>query len=77
MPALSEQRYAGAVRAAKDRGCGDVFRALEERLSGSVAVIARSEAETEALASSDIRLYATFYQLLDAGVRIQEGSKWD
>lgn len=50
---------------------------LETLAASTVAVISRSEAEVFRLAMSDRELYATYYQLLDAGVRLPVGDRWD
>lgn len=72
-----EQRYREASEEAENRGCGHLVRDLENALSRSEATIARSELETARMVSGDTQLYATFYQLIEAGVRVPEGNKWD
>lgn len=59
------------------RGCGDVVRDLETAARASKAVIARSLAEAERLASSDNQLYSTYYKLIEAEVRLPSGDRWD
>jgi hypothetical protein len=71
------KRYKAARNAAVDRNCGDQVIRLEEELDGSQAVINRSALETARLASSDRELYSTFYQLLNAEVRLPAGKVWD
>ena len=74
--ALAE-RYRIAVEAAAARGCGEVVREFENAARTSQAVIARPLPETERLASSDLQLYSTYYKLIEAGVRLPSGEKWD
>jgi hypothetical protein len=70
-------RYEDALQRADSRGCQQVAKDFEAAISDSQAVIARSLLEADRLASSDKQLYATFYQLVEAGVRLPSGSKWD
>jgi hypothetical protein len=74
--ALAE-RYRIAVEAAAARGCAEVVRAFESTAGTSKAVIARPLRETERLASSDQQLYSTYYKLIEAGVQLPSGKKWD
>lgn len=71
------RRYEEALNRAASRGCEQIAKDFELALSDSQAVIARSLLEADRLASSDKQLYATFYELVDAGVRLPSGSKWD
>jgi hypothetical protein len=50
---------------------------FERTLAASRAVISRPIAEVQRLAHNDKQLYATYYQLLEAGVQLPNGSKWD
>ncbi len=70
-------RYEEALQRAVSCGCQKVANEFEEALSYSKAVIARNLLEADRLASSDNQLYATFYQLVQGGVRLPSGSKWD
>lgn len=70
-------RHHLAVQDAESRGCGEVVHAFESAAESSYAVLSRSLAEVERLASSDRQLYATYYQLLDAEVKLPAGDKWD
>jgi hypothetical protein len=74
--ALTE-RYRNAVKAAVERGCAAVLKEFEKAASRSQAVIARPLEEAERLASSDDQLYSTYYKLIEAGVRMPPGEKWD
>lgn len=71
------ERYRQALKGGVSSGCEHVIQHFETAVSKSQAVIARSLLETDRLASSDKQIYATFYQLVDAGVRLPSGSKWD
>jgi hypothetical protein len=71
------QRYDAAMALAATRNCVPCILAFEEKLAGSRAVLNRPIPETERLASSDKQLYATFYGLLEAEVRLPYGDKWD
>ncbi len=72
-----ETRYTRAIDDAESRGCRAEVGEFEAAVGGSRAVIARSIAEAQRLATSDNELYATYYQLIDAGVRIAPGNSWD
>jgi hypothetical protein len=75
--AALQQRYETAKSNAKSRGVADKLLRFEELLNSSRAVISRPLGEVQRLVSSDSQLYATYYQLLEAGVRLPSGSKWD
>jgi hypothetical protein len=70
-------RYRLAVQDAEGRGCGDAVHAFESATDASHAVLSRSFPEVERLASSDRQLYATYYQLLEAEVKLPAGDVWD
>jgi hypothetical protein len=72
-----ERRYADAVGTAVQQGSADVVRALEAAVAGSRAVINKPLREVQRLASSDKELYATFYELVKAGIRLPGGDKWN
>jgi hypothetical protein len=72
-----EARYLLAVQDAESRGCRDAVHAFESATDASHAVLSRPLADVERLASSDRQLYATYYQLLEAGVKLPDGDKWD
>jgi len=67
--ALAE-RYQVAVETAEERGCADQARRFEELAAKSRAVVNRSALEACRLASSDRELQSTFYELLEAEVRL-------
>jgi hypothetical protein len=70
-------RYALAIQDAEARGCGDVARAFEVATGASQAVLSRGLGEVERLASSDRQLYSTYYQLLEAEVKLPDSDVWD
>lgn len=70
-------RYKAAVDIAVARGCEGVLRDFENATRRSRAVIARPLQETERLTSSDLELYSTYYKLIEAGVRLPSGERWD
>lgn len=69
-------RYDAAVTEAAARNADAAVRAFEAAVQESRAVIARDVHEVTRLASSDREVYATYYGLVDAEVRIPEGSGW-
>ena len=71
------ERYAQAKEAAQLRGCPANVGAFEEAAGAAKAATARSLVDVQRLAHSDRELYATYYQLADAGVRIPADEKWD
>lgn len=66
-----------AIREAEHRGCGRAVQAFESACGSSNAVLSRSFTEVERLASSDRQLYATYYQLLEAELKLSSGDKWE
>lgn len=71
------RRYEEVIKDAETRGCFDVVQRFKDEVSRSKAVIARSTLETMRLANSDKEIYVTYYTLVDAGIRLISGSKWD
>jgi len=70
-------RHLVAVQDAESRGCEQVREAFESAADGAHAVLSRSLPEVERLANSDRQLYATYYQLLDAEVKLPDGDVWN
>jgi hypothetical protein len=70
-------RHEQAVRDAEARGCGGVVRDFEVAAGASAAVLTRPLGEVERLASSDRQLYSTYYQLLEAEVKLPDGDEWE
>lgn len=75
--AALEAMYRRAMRSIRARGAASVARAFEASAAGSRAVIARAVGEIQRLATSDREVYATYYQLSDADIRIPAGDQWD
>lgn len=71
------ERYQTAIRDSSSRGCEEVLRDFEKAVGTSHAVINRPLLEVERLATSDKELYATYYQLIEGGLKIPTGAKWD
>src|SRR5688572_25073357 len=72
------KRYDKAKREALSRGADSAVNDFEVEIrTKSVAVIARSANEVQRLATSDHEVYATFYQLIESGLKIPKGEKWD
>jgi hypothetical protein len=74
--AALEVRYKHAITAATARGDEVVVRQFEAAVAGSKAVVNRPFSKVEEWASSDKQLYATYFQQLDAGVRLPDDDKW-
>ncbi|MBA3492565.1 MAG: zinc ribbon domain-containing protein, partial [Gammaproteobacteria bacterium] len=72
-----ERRYQTAKRDATSRGADGPLQDFENAIAGSKAVIARSEGEVLRLATSTRQLYSTYYQQIEAGVRLPDGDAWD
>jgi hypothetical protein len=72
-----ENRYVSSLERARLRGAERQVLDFEATVrNSSVAVLARSISEVQRLVSSDNELYATFYQLLEGGLRMFDSSKW-
>ena len=50
---------------------------FEQAIQNAEAVVCQPLAEVSRLAFSENEVYATFYQRMDAGMRIPDGDKWD
>ncbi|HLG14686.1 MAG TPA: hypothetical protein VJH03_09335 [Blastocatellia bacterium] len=71
------RRYEAALVGSTTRGADGALKDFEAAAANSSAVLARSPGELLRLASSDLELYATFYQLIEGGVRLSSGDEWD
>ena len=71
------RRYHKAKKAAATRDAGPVLQDFEAAMGRSQAVLARPLGEVERLATSDKQGYATYHQLLDAGLLLPDGNGWD
>ena len=72
-----DRRYQEALREAESRGARAVVETFEAATQGSRAVMARPLRELDRLASSDRELLSTYYNLLQAEVRLPHGNDWD
>lgn len=75
--AALDRRYQAAKADAASRKASDCLHDFENTIASSQAVIARSESEVLRLATSTRQLYSTYYQLIEAEVRLPEGDQWD
>jgi hypothetical protein len=75
--AALETRYQAAKSLLSGSGATHSLDDFETAVSGSKAVIARSVIELQRLAESDNEIYATYYQLTEAEIRLPRGDKWD
>jgi hypothetical protein len=72
-----DQRYEKAVQGADRRGCALQFADFTKWLQDSRAVVARSYADIDRLAAGDNSVQATYYDLVDAGLKLPDGSSWE
>lgn len=72
-----EKRYSAAVENAAGRGCAATLQAFERAMQDSVAVVARPLRELLRLTEGDNQLYASYYALLDVGLKVPDGKEWD
>jgi hypothetical protein len=75
--AALERRYQAAKADAVSRNANRNLQDFENAVAGSKAVIARSEIEVQRLASGNRQLYATYYELTEAGISLPAGDEWD
>jgi hypothetical protein len=75
--AALEVRYSAAKADALSRGANLNVEDFEKATSKSIAIIARSETELHRLANSTRQLYGTYYQQIEAGLRLPSGNEWD
>ncbi len=72
-----DRRYQAAKADAVSRNAARNLQDFEDAVAGSKAVIARSEIEVNRLASSSRQLYATYYELTEAGISLPAGDEWN
>jgi hypothetical protein len=72
-----KRRYNTAKKEMLALGRENTLLSFERAIADSNAVIARSVNEVYRLASSDSEVYSTFYKILDSGIRLPRGDKWD
>lgn len=70
-------RYETAVQEADDRGAASTVRNFEIEVSRSKAVLARRFTDLHRLANSDQEVYASYYEQVEAGIKIPNGDKWN
>jgi hypothetical protein len=72
-----DRRYQAARKDATSRNADGPLQDFESAVAGSNAVISRSQSEVFRLAMSTRQLYGTYYQLIEAGLRLPDGDEWD
>jgi hypothetical protein len=75
--AALNRRYQAAKKDALARKADVALHLFENALVGSKAVISRFQCDVLRLASSTRQLYGTYYQLIEAGLRLPDGDEWD
>lgn len=75
--AALDRRYQTAHSESASRGAGQALKDFEAAAANSKAVLARSPGDLMRLANSDHDLFATYYQLRKAGIRLPAGDQWD
>lgn len=75
--AALDRRYKAALTESARRGADEAIKNFEAAAADSKAVLARSSGDLLRLANSDHDLFATYYQLRRAGLRISKGDEWD
>lgn len=75
--AALQVRYEAAKADAVSRGVEVAVQDFETVVAGSKAVLARSVEEVQRLANSDRQLYATYYQLIEAGLKLPDDDEWN
>lgn len=71
------ERYAKAKDKAQAAGQGTQFADYERAVASSEAVICRPFADVQRLVHSEDEVYGTYYQRVNAGLRLSTGSGWD
>jgi hypothetical protein len=71
-----EERYRGAAADLDLRGCTPIAQAFEAKAAATRAVIGRPIEEALRLAKADDQGYASFWELLHAGVRLPDDERW-
>jgi hypothetical protein len=75
--AALNERYESAKADALARGIDGTLQDFERAVMTAAASISRSVSELQRLASDDNELYASYYQLTEAGIKLPKGEKWD
>jgi hypothetical protein len=72
-----ESRYQAAMLDLANRRADSVATQFQHAATASKAVINRPLGELQRLANSDNQLYATYYQLVEAEVRVPADDRWN
>jgi hypothetical protein len=72
-----DRRFQDALADASIRGCAPIVLAFMAKVAASKAVIARRLHDVERLSYSDREGYATYYQQLNAEIRLPDADEWD
>lgn len=75
--AALERRYQAAKADAVSRGADGCLQDFENAVAGSKTVIVRPYHDVLRLATSTRQVYGTYYQQIEADVRLPDGDKWD
>jgi hypothetical protein len=75
--AALQVRYDAAKADALARDVNVALQTFESAVAGSKAVLARSVEEVQRLANSSRQLYATYYQLIEAGLKLPDNDEWN
>lgn len=75
--AALRDRYEAARASATRRGALPTLENFESELARSRAVLGRSAGEVDRLASSERQGYASYYELIEAEVRLPDDDEWD
>jgi hypothetical protein len=75
--AALQDRYDAAKADALVRGVDVAVQDFETAVGTSKAVLARSVEEVQRLATSNRQLYATYYQLIEDGLKLPDNDEWN
>jgi hypothetical protein len=75
--AALQVRYDAAKADALARGADAVLQDFQIAAASSKAVLARPVEDVQRLANSSRQLYATYYQLLEAGLKLPDNDEWN
>ena len=75
--AALQVRYDIAKSDALARGADAAVKNFETAVAGSKAVLARSVEDVQQLANSTQQPYATYYQLIEAGLKLPDNDEWN
>ena len=70
-------RHAAATANALARGADAAVQNFESAVAGSNAVLSRPVEDVQRLANSTRQLYTTYYQLIEAGLRLPDDNEWN